>query len=170
MVGISACLLGREVRYDGRHKRHDWLADVLGPRVHYVPVCPEFEAGYGVPREAIRLEREDDAIRIRRVDSRADVTDELEAWGRSRLADLQELDGYVFKAGSPSCGRKAVPVHDTSGAVIDENAGFFAWAVRAQWPDIQIVEERDLEDEEIRRAFLVSIGLHFRSRTEGRSR
>lgn len=170
VVGISSCLLGREVRYDGRHKRHEWLADVLATRVRYVPICPEVEAGFGVPRAPIRLEREPGQTdpRIRRVGSRDDVTHELHAWAAARLEGLEELDGYVLKAGSPSCGRKAVPVHDAEGHKVDENAGFFAWALRTRWPAIQIVDEQDLEDPEIRRAFLLSVGLHHRARTEGR--
>lgn len=167
VVGISACLLGQAVRYDGGHKRHDWLVAVLGERVRYVPVCPEVEAGLGVPREPIRLERANGRIRIRRVETRDDVTDALNGWANERLDALEALDGYVLKARSPSCGRKGVPVHDAAGRRIDENAGFFAWALRSRWPELQIVDEDDLDDPEIRRAFLVSVGLHYRQRTQG---
>ena len=167
-VGISACLLGQPVRYDGGDKRDAWLTGVLGRTVRYVPVCPEVEAGFGVPREPIRLERADDGTtRIRHVESRDDVTARLAAWARERLAQLEELDGYVLKAGSPSCGRKGVPVHDEGGRVVDANAGFFAWALRARWPDLQIVDEEDLQSRQIRDGFRLAILQHFRERRIG---
>lgn len=166
-VGVSACLLGEAVRYDGRDKRHARLVDELGPRVHWVSICPEVEAGLGVPREPIRLEQRDGGIRVRRVETRTDLTERLASWAQVRLAALPPLDGYVLKSGSPSCGRKQVPVHDEQGEVIDENAGFFARALRASFPDLPIVTEQDLETAGNQALFLLVVQSRFRTRRGG---
>ena len=103
---MSACLLGREVRYDGGHKRDRFLTDVLAPFVEWVPVCPEVELGLGIPRETIRLERDGQALRLVAPKSGADHTAAMERFARRRTAALRALDlsGYVLKKGSPSCG------------------------------------------------------------------
>ena len=105
-VGVSACLLGEPVRYDGRHKRDAFLTDVLGKHVEWVPVCPELEVGMGVPRESVRLEGDVDAPRMVGVRSRIDHTAAMRRFAAERVRQLAALDlqGYVFKKGSPSCG------------------------------------------------------------------
>lgn len=156
-VGVSACLLGEACRYDGTDKRHAWIVEALGARVELVPVCPEVEAGLGTPREPIRVERVAGALRIRRVESRDDLTARLEAWGEARIASLPPLDGYVLKARSPSCGRRDVPVHDEDGRVLDHDAGFFARQLRDAFPSLAVVTEDDLEVEARRQGFLLGV-------------
>ncbi|HZA13326.1 MAG TPA: DUF523 domain-containing protein, partial [Myxococcaceae bacterium] len=111
-VGISACLLGHAVRWDGAHKRDGWLVDVLGPRVEWVPVCPEMEVGLGVPREPIRLVGDPRAPRLIS-ESGNDLTERMQSWVRRRTGELAALAlaGYVLKSNSPSCGARRVRVH-----------------------------------------------------------
>src|SRR5262249_52335647 len=107
-VGISACLLGEMVRWDGGHKREPTLIEAMGDAVEWVPVCPEVEAGFGVPRPPMRLEGRPDAPRMVVIDSGANKTAAMDAFSRARLDALAALglDGYVLKARSPSCGLK----------------------------------------------------------------
>src|SRR5439155_147061 len=116
-LGISACLLGHEVRYDGGHKRDPFLAETLGRFVEWVPVCPEVELGLGVPREPIRLEGDPAAPRLVAVNNRRDLTRAMTRFARARAEQLARLDlvGYVFKKDSPSCGLRRVPVHGDGG-------------------------------------------------------
>ena len=105
-LGISRCLLGEEVRFDGGHKRDNFLTEVLGRYVEWVSVCPEVEAGLGTPREAMRLVGNPQYPRLVTIKSGKDHTRALETMTTNRIAELKSLDlsGYVFKKGSPSCG------------------------------------------------------------------
>lgn len=114
-VGISTCLLGRKVRYDGGHKRDRFLTDVLGPYVEWVPVCPEVELGLGIPREPIRLVRAGGEVRLVAERSARDHTRAMQSWAGRRVRELEKLElcGYVLKKGSPSCGMERVRVYGT---------------------------------------------------------
>src|SRR4026209_2097414 len=105
-LGVSACLLGDEVRYDGGHKRNVTLIDVIGPQVELVPVCPEVEVGMGTPREPLELVRDERGLRMITVTTRVDYTDRMNDWAERRVRELERsgIDGYVLKSGSPSCG------------------------------------------------------------------
>ena len=153
-VGISACLLGEPVRYDGRHKRDAWLVDVLGPQVEWVSVCPEVEAGLGTPRET--MERAHDAsgrVALMTTETKRDVTDTLQRYADRRVEELAraDLDGYVLKADSPSCGL--------------EGPGLFAAVLTARLPDLPIVDERQLADERARQCFADAVRAHHRARS-----
>src|SRR6058998_1654329 len=126
-LGISACLLGHEVRYDGGHKRDPFLAETLGGFVEWVPVCPEVELGLGVPREPIRLVGRVTAPRLVAAESGRDLTEAMLGFARARVADLaaRDLSGFVVKASSPSCGMERVPVHRTAGRPVDRGRGLF---------------------------------------------
>src|ERR1700722_14547842 len=112
-IGISACLLGKEVRFDGGHKRSDFLVDVLGPFVEFVPVCPEVEIGLGVPRETLRLVRDGGEIRLIGNKSGVDQTVAMRRYADRRTVALanDDLSGYVLKKDSPSCGMERVRLH-----------------------------------------------------------
>ena len=162
-VGISACLLGERVRYDGGHKREAWLVDVLGRDVDWVPVCPEVEAGFGTPREPVDLVRgAGDTIRLVAVDTRRDVTEPMLRFIDRRLEELaaERLSGYVLKAGSPSCGLDDVLIHDDGEGKTAETAdnvessGLFAGALRSRFPTLPIEDERRLADPGRRRRFV----------------
>jgi uncharacterized protein YbbK (DUF523 family) len=148
-IGISACLLGERVRYDGGDKRNVWLVDELGPSVEWVPVCPEVEAGFGTPREPMKLVRGADGIAsIVTARPRPDLTAMLRAFSERRVDELADdrLDGYVLKAGSPSCA---------IGATIDvAGPGLFAEALMRRLPDLPVVDEQQLADAQMRRRFV----------------
>ena len=152
-IGVSSCLLGERVRYDGGDKRDAWLVDELGPRVEWVPVCPEVEAGFGTPREPMQLERRGGRMALVTVESGRDVTDVLSAFAERRTGELAaaSLDGYVFKAGSPSCG-------------VDGVRGLFADAVMQRLPDLPAVDERQLADPAARGRFVERVFARFRDR------
>ncbi len=154
-LGVSSCLLGEAVRYDGGHKRHPWIADRLGPLVEWVPCCPEVEAGLGVPREPVQLERRGRAIEVRGVESGADHTARIEDFSRRRIDSLglDELDGFVLKSRSPSCGIAGVVVHGDA----DPQArapGRFAHALEERDPRLPLCDEGQFEDPATRRHFL----------------
>ncbi len=155
-LGISRCLLGDEVRFDGGHKRDNFLTDVFGRYVEWIPVCPEVEAGLGTPREAMRLVGDPAHPRLLTITSGRDYTRALEKMTTGRLAELGELDlsGYVFKRGSPSCGVERVRVYTEQGMPSHSGAGIFARAFVEQFPLIPVEEEGRLCDAPLRENFI----------------
>jgi uncharacterized protein YbgA (DUF1722 family)/uncharacterized protein YbbK (DUF523 family) len=156
-VGVSACLLGQEVRYDGGHKRDRWLTEVLGKWATFVPVCPEVEIGLGIPRPTIRLERgADGGVRLVEPRGGEDLTARMEAYAARRVAALrrEDLDGYVLKKNSPSCGRERVRVHGPRGGARRDGTGLFAAALREGLPLLPVEEEGRLEDPRLRENFV----------------
>ena len=116
-LGVSACLLGDEVRYDGGHKRDPFLTDILGPFVEFVKVCPEVESGMGTPRESVRLMDQDGRLRLLTVRTGVDCTDAMTTYAEARVRRLaaEDLCGYVLKKDSPSCGMTRVKVYHGAG-------------------------------------------------------
>jgi uncharacterized protein YbbK (DUF523 family)/uncharacterized protein YbgA (DUF1722 family) len=154
-VGISACLLGERVRYDGGHKRDRFLADVLGKRVEWVPVCPEVELGLGIPRPPIDLVRVGTEIRLIVGPTGEDITETMRAyaaWRAKGLASL-ELDGYVLKSRSPSCGLARVPVRDRDDGEAT-GRGLFADALAVTMPQLPMEEETRLRRVPVRAHFV----------------
>src|ERR1051326_8262342 len=147
-IGVSACLLGQEVRWDGGHKRDPFLTDLLGPHVEWVPVCPEVELGLGVPREPIRLEGNPERPRLIAPGTGRDLTETMAGFARRRLTELARLDlsGYVLKKNSPSCGKARVPVHGRNGLRSRRGTGLFATALIARFPLLPVEEEDRLHD------------------------
>ena len=155
-IGVSRCLLGEEVRYDGGHKRDQFLTDVLGPYVEWVPICPEVEAGLGTPREAMRLVGTPQHPRLVTIKSGTDHTRALETMATSRIEELKHLDlaGYVFKKGSPSCGTERVRIYNEEGMPGRNGVGLFARAFIEQFPMIPVEEEGRLCDSTLRENFI----------------
>ena len=154
-VGVSSCLLGRAVRYDGGHKHDRYVTGVLGRYFEYVPFCPEVLAGLGVPRRPIRLTGDPGAPRAVRVaDASADVTDALLAAARGATPGMDALRGYVFKRGSPSCGMERVKVYGTPGKSPRMGQGLFARAVMQAYPLLPCEEEGRLNDAPLRESFV----------------
>ncbi|MBF0179214.1 MAG: DUF523 domain-containing protein [Magnetococcales bacterium] len=141
-IGVSACLLGMPVRYDGGHKASAALMAIEGAGVSWMPICPEVECGLGIPREPMRLEAEPDALALRTVTTRLDHTHRLIAWCAWRLDGLERagVAGFVFKSRSPSCGLAGVPVCDAQGHPVGEGAGLFARACGQRFPGLPLVE------------------------------
>ncbi|MDR4478860.1 MAG: DUF523 and DUF1722 domain-containing protein [Nitrospira sp.] len=155
-LGISRCLLGEEVRFDGGHKRDQFLTDVLGRYVEWVPVCPEVEAGLGTPREAMRLVGDPQQPRLVSIKSGKDHTRALEHVTAHRLPDLERLDlsGYVFKKDSPSCGVERVRTYNEHGMPGRKGVGVFARAYVERFPLIPVEEEGRLCDPPLRENFI----------------
>ena len=166
-IGISRCLLGDEVRYDGGHKRDEFLVDVLGRYVEWVPVCPEVEAGMGTPREAIRLTGDSRAPRLMTVRSGRDVTRVMHSFSKRKVLELEghELSGYVFKKDSPSCGMERVRVFNQHGMPGRDGVGLFARAFMAHFPLIPVEEEGRLCDPALRENFIERVFSYHRWRT-----
>ena len=116
-LGISSCLLGEKVRYDGGHKRDHFLSDTLGAYVDWVPVCPEVESGLPVPREAMRLEGDPEAPRLVTIRSGVDHTSRMRQWANKKIEVLasENLCGFVFKSRSPSSGMRGVKIYSPEG-------------------------------------------------------
>ena len=157
-IGISSCLLGDEVRFDGGHKRDGSLIDALGPHVEWVRVCPEIELGLGVPREPVRLVSSGGAIRMIAVQTRIDHTDAMRDYAIRRVRELAQADlsGYVLKAKSPSCGLRDVNVamDDLQGVASATGMGLFAATLREVLPDLPAEDELRLADAAVRESFL----------------
>jgi uncharacterized protein YbgA (DUF1722 family)/uncharacterized protein YbbK (DUF523 family) len=159
-LGVSACLLGQEVRYDGQHKRNAFLTDVLGPFVEWVPVCPELEVGMGVPREPVRLVGPSDQPRMVAERSGADWTERMRALAEERVAALAKagLDGFATKKGSPSCGMERVRVWSGKGGPPRRDGrGLFAQVLMERMPLLPVEEEGRLEDPALRESFIERI-------------
>jgi len=155
-LGISRCLLGEEVRFDGGHKRDTFLTEVLGRYVEWVPVCPEVEAGLGIPREAMRLVGNPRDSRLVTIKSGTDHTRAMETMATNRIEGLKNLDlsGYVFKKGSPSCGIERVRIYNEHGKPSRNGVGLFARAFIEQFPLIPVEEEGRLSDPTLRENFI----------------
>ena len=155
-LGISRCLLGDEVRFDGGHKRDHFLTEVLGQYVEWIPVCPEVEAGLGTPREAMRLVGNPRGPRLVTIKSKHDHTPAMEAMIEERLDSFSKLDlsGFIFKRGSPSCGVERVRVYTAQGMPSHSGAGIFAKAFTEQFPLIPVEEEGRLSDASLRENFI----------------
>ena len=154
-VGVSSCLLGEEVRYDGGHKLDRYVTGVLGRWFEYVPFCPEALAGLGVPRPPIRLTGDPAAPRAVRVDDASiDVTGALEATSRRIVPELGSVRGYVFKRASPSCGIERVKVYHAPGRAPRMGRGIFARAVMEAYPLLPCEEEGRLNDPTLRESFV----------------
>ncbi|MEP6887548.1 MAG: DUF523 and DUF1722 domain-containing protein [Nitrospirales bacterium] len=155
-LGISRCLLGDEVRFDGGHKRDNFLTDVFGRYVEWIPVCPEVEAGLGTPREAMRLVGDLQRPRLVTIKSGKDHTAALEAATTNRIKTLEEMDlsGYVFKKDSPSCGVERVRVYNEHGMPGRKGVGIFARAFINRFPLTPVEEEGRLCDPPLRENFI----------------
>lgn len=163
-LGISSCLLGEEVRFDGGHKRDDFLINTLGRFVEWVLVCPEVEIGLGTPRESLRLEAAPDGPRLVAPRSGLDHTETMRAWARGRLQELAGLNlhGYVFKKDSPSCGLMRVRVYDRNRVPTRTGQGIFAQELTTTLPLLPAEEEGRLREPWIRENFIDRVFGYYR--------
>ncbi len=174
-LGISACLLGEEVRYDGGHKLDRYLTDTLGRYVEYVPVCPEVEAGFGVPREAMHLEGDLNAPRLVTRRTKRDLTDPMLEWAKKRVLELeaQDLCGFIFKSRSPSSGMERIPVYNEKGMPVKKGVGLFARIFMDHFPLLPVEDEGRLHDPKLRENFIECVFVFKRWReclSRGKSR
>ena len=166
-IGVSSCLLGREVRFDGGHKRDAFLTETLGRFVEWVPVCPEVELGLGVPRASLHLVREGGELRLVEKGTDRDLTSAMRRFAARRVAELaqQELSGYVLKSRSPSCGMERVKVRDARGRPAPGGRGIFAAVLIDAFPELPIEEEGRLQDPELRESWLERVFAYRRRRS-----
>jgi uncharacterized protein YbgA (DUF1722 family)/uncharacterized protein YbbK (DUF523 family) len=155
-LGISTCLLGERVRYDGGHKLDRYLVGTLGAFVHWVPVCPEVEMGLPVPRESMRLEGDPEDPRLVAPRSGTDHTEAMKAWSQRRVEELSEvgLHGFVFKKDSPSSGLFRVKVYNEHGMAERNGTGMFPRALKERFPLLPMEEEGRLNDMPLRENFI----------------
>ena len=158
-LGISACLLGENVRYDGGHKLDRFLTNTLGGYVEYVPVCPEVECGLPIPREAMHLEGDPDSPRLVTTHTKQDMTDRVVQWARKRVVELEKdnLCGFIFKSDSPSSGMERVKVYNEKGMPVKKGIGIFAGIFMDRFPLLPAEEEGRLHDPELRENFIERI-------------
>lgn len=146
-IGISACLLGESVRYDGGHKHNEYITTTLGQYFDFVPFCPEVAIGLGVPRPPIRLVQERIGVRARGVDDpKLDVTQQLVAYATQVVPALDQLSGYILKKNSPSCGMKRVKVYRGKKSAAVNGTGIYARTLMEQLPELPFEEEGRLMD------------------------
>ncbi len=155
-IGVSACLLGERVRYDGGHKLDRLLIDALGEDVTYVPVCPEVECGLGVPREAMRLEGDPDAPRLVTVRTGKDRTDQVVHWAQKKVREVEKerLSGFILKSRSPSCGLEVMSAFHQGCPVGKKFVGLFARTLMGHLPLLPVEDAERLHDPEARKIFL----------------
>jgi uncharacterized protein YbbK (DUF523 family) len=165
-VGVSSCLLGERVRYDGGHKHDRTITDCLGRFFRFVPACPETGCGMTTPREAMRLEGDPAAPRLVTHQSRIDLTDQMLAWCRMKVNELEGegLCGFILKRNSPSCGMFRVEIHN-DGKAIKSGSGLFAAAVVEHFPLLPVEEEGRLNDPCCREEFIERVFDYWRGKT-----
>ncbi len=158
-LGISSCLLGEAVRWNGGHKLDRFLADTLGEFVEYVPVCPEVECGFGTPREPFRQVGDPDSPRLITSRTKIDYTDRMNRWARERVRELEKEDlcGFIFKSRSPSSGMGRVKVYSEKGVPVKKGVGMFARAFMEHFPLLPVEEDGRLHDLKLRENFIERI-------------
>jgi uncharacterized protein YbgA (DUF1722 family)/uncharacterized protein YbbK (DUF523 family) len=158
-LGISTCLLGENVRYDGGHKLDRFLTDTLRQYVEYVPVCPEVECGLGVPRESMHLEGNPDSPRLVTIRTKQDMTDCMVQWAQKRVVQLEKKDlcGFIFKSDSPSSGMERIRVYNEKGIPVKKGVGIFARIFMDHFSLLPVEDEGRLHDPELRENFIERI-------------
>ena len=163
-IGISACLLGEKVRFDGGHKRDGYINETLSQFVQFVPVCPEVDIGLGTPRESLRLVRDGKNVRMIAPKSNTDHTTTMEHYSRKKAKQLgeQNLCGYIFKKDSPTCGVHRVRLYDHNGVPSKNGRGVFADAMMTRHPLLPVEEEGRLRDPRLRENFFERVFAYWR--------
>lgn len=158
-IGVSSCLLGKEVRYNGGHSHDRYVTDTLGQYFIFVDVCPEVEAGFGIPRETMRLVGEPESPRLVTTKTKKDITDRMQNWVKGRVVELEKEDlcGFIFKKGSPSSGMERVRVYSEKGMPSNRGSGFFARGFMEHFPLVPVEEDGRLNDSVLRENFIERI-------------
>ena len=155
-IGISSCLLGDKVRFDGGHKHDSLITGVLGKYFEWVPVCPEVEIGFGTPRESIRLVEISGKTHLVAPRSGDDHTEAMRRYAKEKVAALAAMDlhGYILKKDSPSCGMERVRIYDRNGMPRRDGRGLFAAELLDAFPLLPVEEEGRLHDIPLRENFV----------------
>ncbi len=155
-LGISSCLLGEKVRYDGGHKLDHFITETLGKFVEFVPICPEVECGLGIPREAMHLVSSPEGPRLVTIRTQVDYTERMRTWAQKRVVELEQKDlcGFIFKSGSPSSGMERVKIYYGKGEPARTGVGMFAREFMQHFPLLPVEDEGRLHDPDLRENFL----------------
>jgi len=158
-IGVSSCLLGQEVRYNGGHSHDRYITGTLGQHFTFVDVCPEVEAGFDIPRETMRLVGDPDVPRLLTTKTRKDFTDKMLSWAKRRVIELEKEDlcGFIFKKGSPSSGMERVRVYNEKGMPSNRGIGMFARTFMDHFPLVPTEEDGRLNDSVLRENFIEGI-------------
>jgi len=158
-LGISTCLLGENVRYDGGRKLDRFLTDTLGQYVEYVPVCPEVECGLPIPRESMRLEGDPEFPRLITSKTKQDMTERMLSWAKKRVVEIEKegLCGFIFKSDSPSSGMERIKVYNEKGMPVKKGVGMFARIFMEHFPLLPVEDEGRLHDPGLRENFIERI-------------
>jgi uncharacterized protein YbgA (DUF1722 family)/uncharacterized protein YbbK (DUF523 family) len=158
-LGVSACLLGQNVRYDGGHSRDPFITDTLSQYVEFFPVCPEVECGFSIPRESLRLVGDPESPRLITGKTKHDHTERMLNWCSKKVRELEKLDlyGFIFKKGSPSSGMERVKVYTDQGTPSNRGIGMFARAFMGHFPLLPVEEDGRLHDPKLRENFIEAI-------------
>ncbi|MBN1473665.1 MAG: DUF523 and DUF1722 domain-containing protein [Syntrophaceae bacterium] len=158
-LGISACLLGENVRYDGGHKLDKFIKETLGQYVEYIAVCPEVECGLGIPRESMHLEGEPDAPRLVTTRTKIDLTLRMANWAQKRVRELEKEDlcGFIFKSDSPSSGMERVKIYNENKMPVKKGVGIFAKIFMEHFSLLPVEDEGRLHDPDLRENFIERI-------------
>lgn len=158
-LGISTCLLGENVRYDGGHKLDRFLTETLGQYVEYVPVCPEVECGLPIPRESMHLEGDPESPRLITSRTKQDMTERMVRWAKKRVVELEKegLCGFIFKSDSPSSGMERIKVYNEKGMPVKKGVGMFARIFMEHFPLLPVEEDGRLHDPKLRENFVERI-------------
>jgi len=158
LIGVSRCLLGDTVRYDGKSKSNVIVLEKLSKIFTFIPVCPEVEAGLSTPRPPVQLTHSIENPRlIGRDDTTVDVTDIMQQYCSTKPAELNQLSGFIFKSRSPSCGLNSAPVFIEGRCVTETSRGIFARKLCEVYPDLTVIEDDDLADEALLDRFIEMI-------------
>lgn len=163
-IGISSCLLGNAVRYDGGHKHDRYITDTLGTWFSFVPVCPEVECGLPVPREAMHLVGDPDDPRLVTIRTGTDHTARMKRWAKQKVTELEQKDlcGFIFKSRSPSSGMRGVKIYDDNGVPRAAGSGIFAHAFMQRFPLLPVEDEGRLHDPALRENFVERVFVYHR--------
>ena len=163
-LGISTCLLGENVRFDGGHKHDLYLTETLGKFIEWVPVCPEVEIGLGTPRESLHLAGDPAAPRLVTTKTHQDHTAAMLKFAQAKIEQLKrlQLNGYILKKASPSCGMERVRVYSEKGMPARNGVGLFARVLMERMSNLPIEEEGRLHDPKLRENFIVRVFCHYR--------
>ena len=167
VIGVSSCLLGNKVRFDGGHKHDRYITGTLGNYFDFVPVCPEVECGLSIPRESMRLVGDPESPRLVTNKSAMDHTDRMNEWSNNRVAQLATMDlcGFIFKSKSPSSGMERVKVYDKNNVPKAIGVGLFARVFKETFPLLPLEEEGRLHDMVLRENFIESVFVYRRWRS-----
>lgn len=165
-VGISSCLIGEKVRYDGGHKLDRFITNTLGCYFEWIPVCPEVECGLPVPREAMHLVGTPEVQRLITIKSNIDHTEKMRQWIKKKLQELEreELCGFVFKSKSPSSGISGVKIHHPAENRIRTGSGLFGGAFMKHFPLLPVVDDGRLHNDRFRVNFVEGVFVYKRWR------